>query len=59
MRLAKELGVPAVFLQPGSFDEACVEYAKDSGLVTVAGGGACVLIDGEDGLKAAGRGGKL
>jgi len=59
MKLAKELGVPAVWCQPGSFDQACLDYAKENNLVTVAGGGACVLVDGDAGLRSAGREGKL
>ena len=48
-----------MFLQPGSFDEECLKFCQESGLVTVAGGGACVLVDGERGLGMAGREWKL
>ncbi|KAI1624081.1 CoA binding domain-containing protein [Exophiala viscosa] len=60
---AKSVGIPAVWLQPGSFEPRDLEYAKqnfesavggyESG--TVGGEGWCVLVDGEDSLRAAGR----
>ena len=60
---AKTAGVPAVWLQPGSFDKEGLEYARanfqaavggfDNG--TVGGEGWCVLVDGESALKAADR----
>ena len=63
MQEAREAGVKSVWLQPGSFDEAGMEYAKenfenavggyDDG--TVGGEGWCVLVDGERALKAAGK----
>lgn len=58
---AKEAGVPAVWLQPGSFDAEVLEYAKQEFKAAIAGDGGrggegwCVLVDGEEGLKAAGR----
>jgi predicted CoA-binding protein len=60
---AKKAGVKAVWLQPGSFDEEGMKYAKenfesavggyDQG--TVGGEGWCVLVDGEDAMQKVGR----
>ncbi|KAI4866829.1 NAD(P)-binding protein [Hypoxylon rubiginosum] len=71
LREAKKLGIPAVWLQPGTWDEAVIKYARggedeadeEGGYegAVVAGdggdghGGWCVLVDGERGLKAAGK----
>ncbi|KAF1843437.1 NAD(P)-binding protein [Cucurbitaria berberidis CBS 394.84] len=61
LKEAKEAGVPAVFLQPGSFDEEVLEYAKANFKAAIAGDGKdgsehwCVLVDGEEGLRIAGR----
>jgi predicted CoA-binding protein len=61
LKEAKEAGIPAVWLQPGSFDNEVLEYAKGAFKAAIAGEGGgggegwCVLVDGEDGLKAAGR----
>lgn len=58
---AKELGIPAVFLQPGTFDDAILAFARENFKAVVAGEGGtgpqgwCVLADGERGLKAAGK----
>ncbi|KXH25286.1 CoA binding domain-containing protein [Colletotrichum salicis] len=62
---AKELGVPAVWLQPGTFDDAVLEYARGEGgfeaVVAGFGGGTrggegwCVLVDGERAMNAAGK----
>ncbi|KAK2807226.1 hypothetical protein FQN50_005513 [Emmonsiellopsis sp. PD_5] len=57
---AKEVGVPAVWLQPGTFDDEVLAYARDNFKAAVAGDGGngsegwCVLVDGEDALAAAG-----
>lgn len=65
LREAKAAGVPAVWLQPGSFDAEGLRFALSefSGGVGGEGGGEgegwCVLVDGEKGLRAAGREGKL
>ncbi|KAK3081480.1 hypothetical protein LTS18_006299 [Coniosporium uncinatum] len=69
LREAKEAGVPAVWLQPGSFDAEGLEYARrefaaaiagteagEDGWESRGGEGWCVLVDGERGLSAAGRG---
>lgn len=58
---AKELGVKAVFLQPGTFDDGVLSYARDNFETVLAGdGGAgsegwCVLVDGDRGLRSAGK----
>ena len=65
---AKEAGVRAVWLQPGSFREEELEYALKEfpgaavgGFAdgTVGGEGWCVLVDGENAMSAAGRSEKL
>lgn len=61
---AADAGVKRVWMQPGAWDEACVEFAKERGLEAVVYGheqelgyeGACVLVHGEEGMRAAGRG---
>ncbi|CRK12541.1 hypothetical protein BN1708_010541 [Verticillium longisporum] len=61
LKEARELGIPAVWLQPGSFDDAVIAYAREEGAfnAVVAGDGGrghegwCVLVDGERALKAA------
>ncbi|KAI1081772.1 NAD(P)-binding protein [Whalleya microplaca] len=66
LREAKKLGIPAVWLQPGTWDDAVVKFARDGGEDGYAGavvagdgggghGGWCVLVDGERGLRAAGK----
>ncbi|KAF1960688.1 NAD(P)-binding protein [Byssothecium circinans] len=61
LKEAKEAGVPAVFLQPGSFDDEILEYARREFKAAIAGDGGrggegwCVLVDGEEGLRIAGR----
>ncbi|KAF2684348.1 NAD(P)-binding protein [Lentithecium fluviatile CBS 122367] len=61
LKKAKEAGISAVWLQPGSFDNEVLEYAKGNFKAAIAGEGGrggegwCVLVDGEAGLKAAGR----
>jgi predicted CoA-binding protein len=58
---AKEAGIPAVWLQPGSFDEDVLRYARTQFKAAIAGDGGrggegwCVLVDGEDGLRLAER----
>jgi CoA binding domain len=64
---AKELGIESVWLQPGTYDDEILAYVKKEfkGGVggyeggTVGGEGWCVLVDGEEGMRAAGRTGKL
>jgi hypothetical protein len=61
LKEAKEVGVPAVWLQPGSFDQEVLEFARKEFKAAIAGDGGrggegwCVLVDGEGGLKVAGR----
>jgi hypothetical protein len=63
LKEAKEAGVPAVWLQPGAFDDEVLAYAKKefkSAIAgfedgTVGGEGWCVLVDGENGLSVADR----
>jgi predicted CoA-binding protein len=58
---AKVAGVPAVWLQPGSFDKEGLEFAKANFKAAIGGAGGdgnegwCVLVDGETALKAADR----
>lgn len=57
---AHEAGIPAVWLQPGSYDARGLDYARQHFEAVVAGDGGrghegwCVLMDGEAGLEAAG-----
>jgi len=64
LKEAKEAGIPAVWLQPGAFDDEVLAYAKEAfpGATvagyeggTVGGEGWCVLVDGENSLRAAGK----
>ncbi|EOA83810.1 uncharacterized protein SETTUDRAFT_164229 [Exserohilum turcica Et28A] len=61
LREAKEAGIPAVWLQPGSFDNEILDYAKANFKAAIAGDGGwgsegwCVLVDGEEGMRLAGR----
>jgi len=69
LKEAKEAGIPAVWLQPGTYDDEVWAYAKKEFKAAIGGfeGGAdgdvgtggeegwCVLVDGETGLEAAGR----
>ncbi|OCK73969.1 NAD(P)-binding protein [Lepidopterella palustris CBS 459.81] len=61
LKEAKEAGITAVWLQPGSFDDEVLDYARKEFKAIVAGEGGrggegwCVLVDGEAGLKSAGR----
>lgn len=59
LRQAKEAGVAAVWLQPGSYDDEGLLYAKKEFSVAIGGRGGggsegwCVLIDGEAALSEA------
>ena len=45
---AKELNVPALWLQPGAEDDAVVSYIKENGLEDkVIYGGPCILVEGD------------
>ena len=60
---AKQLGIPAVWMQPGTFDDEVMAIAREDGAFeAVVGGeggrgdeGWCVLVDGERGLKGVGK----
>ncbi|OQE31982.1 hypothetical protein PENSTE_c001G09218 [Penicillium steckii] len=57
---AHSVGIPAVWLQPGTFDDAVLEFAHAHFEAVIAGDGGqggegwCVLVDGDEGLEAAG-----
>jgi predicted CoA-binding protein len=64
LREAREIGVPAVWMQPGTYDDEVLKFAREDrafegGVVVGEGGrghdGWCVLVDGERALKAAGK----
>lgn len=61
LKEAKELGVPAVFLQPGTYNDEVLRFAEENFQAVVVGDGGwggegwCVLVDGERGLKAVGK----
>lgn len=56
---AKKAGIRRVWLQPGSFDDEGLEFAKrefETGIGGEGGRGGegwCVLVDGEAGMRAA------
>lgn len=58
---AKGLGIQAVFLQPGTFNDDVIAYARENFKTVLAGDGGwggegwCVLVDGERGLRSAGK----
>jgi hypothetical protein len=62
---AKKLGIPSVWLQPGTYDDEILKYAMTefkAGVGGEGGGGSegwCVLVDGERAAKAAGKSLKL
>ena len=63
LKEAKEVGIKAVWLQPGTYDDEVLKYATDefeAGIGGMEGGtvgaeGWCVLVDGERALRDAGR----
>ena len=62
LREAKEAGIAAVWMQPGSFDAEGLEFAKKNFKGAAVGGkgggggeGWCVLVDGDKGLRQANR----
>lgn len=70
LKEAQKLGVPAIWLQPGTWDDAVLAFTRGEGVDgekyngqvvagDVPGGrgheGWCVLVDGEAGLKAVGK----
>lgn len=60
LREAKEAGIPAVGLQPGTFDDEILEFAKQEFVAGIGGDGGmggegwCVLVDGDEALRSAG-----
>ena len=61
LEAAKGLGIQSVFLQPGTLDDDPLAFARENFTTVVAGDGGwgsqgwCVLVDGERGLKSAGK----
>lgn len=63
LKEAKDVGIKAVWLQPGTYDDEVLKYATEEfeagvgGMEggTVGGEGWCVLVDGERSLRDAGR----
>ncbi|KAF2230608.1 NAD(P)-binding protein [Viridothelium virens] len=67
LKEAKEVGIEAVWLQPGTFDDEVMEYARREFKAAIGGmegkkkltgsegEGWCVLVDGEWGMGLAGR----
>lgn len=59
LKEAQAVNIPAVWLQPGTFDDEILEFAKKKFNAAIGGAGGnggegwCVLMDGEDGLQAA------
>lgn len=48
LKEAKELDIPALWLQPGAEDEAVTSFIKENGLEgRVIYGGSCLLVEGE------------
>ncbi|KDR75108.1 hypothetical protein GALMADRAFT_226757 [Galerina marginata CBS 339.88] len=46
---AKDLSIPALWLQPGAEDATVIEYIKENGLSDrVIYGGPCILVEGDD-----------
>ena len=63
LKEAKEIGVPSIWLQPGTFDDTVLDFALQEGQfesVLYGDGGRgsegwCVLVDGERALRDAGK----
>lgn len=63
LREARKVGVPAIWMQPGAFDDDVLKLALEEGafesVVYGAGGrgheGWCVLVDGEKAMRDAGK----
>ncbi|KAJ3868839.1 CoA-binding protein [Lentinula novae-zelandiae] len=48
LQKAKELNVPALWIQPGASDRDCIQFIKDNDMVDkVIYGGSCVLTEGD------------
>ncbi|KAJ3811339.1 CoA-binding protein [Lentinula aff. lateritia] len=49
LQKAKELNVPALWIQPGASDRDCIQFIKDNDMVDkVIYGGSCVLTEGDN-----------
>ena len=52
LKTAKELGVPALWLQPGAEDATVVDFIKEAEMDDrVIYGGPCILVEG-DGVRS-------
>lgn len=50
---AKELAIPALWLQPGAEDEAVLNYIKENDLSDrVIFGGPCILVEGDNIIRS-------
>lgn len=53
LKEAKELGIPALWLQPGAEDEEVKLYVEEAGIKDkVILGGPCILVDGASVLRS-------
>nr|OQO28841.1 hypothetical protein B0A51_05254 [Rachicladosporium sp. CCFEE 5018] len=68
LKVAKDVGIRSVWLQPGTFDDSILAWAKEAWPGALVGGfdkgtrggeGWCILVDGEKAKKAAEKDGKL
>ncbi|PPQ87483.1 hypothetical protein CVT25_008219 [Psilocybe cyanescens] len=49
LKQAKDIDIPALWLQPGAEDAEVIEYIKENGLSDrVIYGGPCLLVEGDD-----------
>ena len=65
LKEAKEIGIPSIWLQPGTWDDEVLKFAEAEGAFEsvvygfgegVRGSeGWCVLVDGDNALKANGK----
>lgn len=63
LKEASQVGIPSIWLQPGTWDDEVLKFAKEAGrfeaVVYGEGGrghdGWCVLVDGEKAMKDAGK----
>ena len=47
LQQAKELGIPALWLQPGAEDDAVLAYIKENLADRAIYGGPCILVEGD------------
>ncbi|KAK5987945.1 hypothetical protein PT974_12081 [Cladobotryum mycophilum] len=63
LRDARTVGIPSIWLQPGTFDDEVLKVALEDGAFNAVlfgpggqgGEGWCVLVDGDKALRAAGK----